>query len=219
MRKGTRFCLLVAAAYLALTLTSYVRADDMEYWMKYAINVKVAEKATVFVKPQFRWRDEVSENYLFRTWLGVNLNVLKWLDIAPQYSYKTSKHTGDHWPPEHFLALDITPKVTLATFKISDRNRIMYNFNEYIWTYRNRIKIARPFKGILWGHGLTPFFADEIFYDDDHDEFYDNRAEVGLGTKLTENVGLELSYIYRTLEKKDKWIKSQIITSMLNLNF
>ena len=161
----------------------------------------------------------MNEFYLHRTWAGATLKVIKWLDIAPQYSYKTSKHKGNHWPPEHFLALDLTPKIDLFGFKISDRNRGMYGLDDYIRTYRNRIKIARPFKEILWGHGLTPFIADEGFYNDQLDEFYENRAEFGLGTKITKNIELELSYIYRSNEKKDKWIKSHILCSLLKFKF
>ncbi|MDP8213706.1 MAG: DUF2490 domain-containing protein [Candidatus Euphemobacter frigidus] len=199
---------------------SDARADeDWEYWMKYSFNARVNEKVALFIKPQFRWRDDFNEFYFHRTWAGATLKVLKWLDVAPQYSYKTSKHSGNHWPPENFLALDLIPKIALFDLKVSDRNRVMYGLDDYVWTYRNRIKIARPFKKALWGHGLTPFIADEGFYNDKAHEFYENRAEFGFGTKIIKNIELELSYIFRSKEKKDKWIKSHILCSLLKFKF
>ena len=220
MKKGIKLCLLVAIACMGLVFMPYARTnDDWEYWMKYSFGARMNENVNLFVKPQLRWRDDMNEFYFHRTWAGATLRVLKWLEVAPQYAYKTSKQKGNHWLSENCLALDLMPKISLGSLKISDRNRVMYNFKYYILTYRNRIKIARPFKNLLWGYGLTPFIADEGFYNDQVHEFYENRVEFGLGTKITRNIGLDLSYIYRSKENKDKWSNSHILSSLIKLKF
>ena len=190
-----------------------------EYWMKYLVTVKVNETVGLFARPQFRFRNDFNDYYFMSAWAGSRLRIFSWLEIAPQYCYKTTESASGRWTHANYLACDLTPKIIVGDLKITDRSRVMYGLDDYIWIYRNRIKIAYSFKNCLGGHGLVIFTAAEGFWNDQGDGLFENRWETGVGAKLVKEVGLDISYIYRNKKKSGNRVKSHIICSLLKFQF
>ena len=128
---------------------------------------------------------------------------------------------------EHTGELDITPKTTTGPFDLSVRGRIALraiqgSSQEQEWQFRIMPKIAYPTQ--LAGHKLTPYLADDLFYDDTQDAWNQNRTYLGFNFPVGKyegvGVSIDLYYMAQSLRSPRKdWNSNHILGTKLTLQF
>lgn len=156
--------------------------------------------------------------------ISLGYKVTDWFEIAPRihsiYARNDSlngrkKGSGngyvDHgWERELRVGADGTFSYTLAGFKLSDRNRVVwreYEDDHGFWRYRNRIQVVTPWKWTQYK--INPYTSYEVFFDDGkpskdvrrNDKFDQWRFIIGAKAKLSDNWSLDAYYLLQ--EKKD----------------
>lgn len=192
--------------------------EDWEYWSEYEFNIKLSEKTTFKIAPNLQFRDDMSKFYHSEIELGIDYELCKNLVISPGYHYEYEEDEEGKNTDENRIYLDGTIKWSWLGFKFSDRNKGEYRnvSGDEFWRYRNKFKIKRPLKFF----SITPFIANEIFYDTRPDEFNKNRFQLGLSKELTKVMCLEIYYILESNKKNGHWQdEKKILGTCLIMNF
>ena len=128
---------------------------------------------------------------------------------------------------EHTGELDITPRAPIGPFDTSLRWRIAMrtiqgNSGEQEWQTRLMPKIAYPTQ--LKGHRITPYVADDLFYDYTRDAWNQNRMYVGnafsLGKFEHTDLGLDIYYMlqHQRGARRD-WSSNHVLGVKLSVQF
>lgn len=194
MRKLIRIAIV---AYLGLVMSCPVfayRDGDWQYWNTESVSVKLTGKIGAYVEEEFRFGDDVSEFYYQHSHLQLDFKVTDWFTLAPAYrqvfELYTKSNVEDDWFTEYRTMVNGTVKWKWENWGISDRARISYRMFDIdkgeVWRFRNKLTVKIPWK---WTElKITPWAADEIFFEEDQSGIYRNRFYAGIGLKLTERL-------------------------------
>ena len=121
----------------------------------------------------------------------------------------------------------MTPKARLGPFDLSLRGRIAlrsieHSAGEQEYQIRLMPKIATPTQ--IVGHKVTPYIADDLFYDYTRDAWNQNRFFVGFVVPLWDSSGVRVSsdfyYMHQVvLGKRRDWSSNHILGTKLSVQF
>ena len=163
--------------------------------------------------------------FLQRVQAGVRWRQSKNLTLGLNYLYARNQSSGKPLQ-EHTGELDVTPKVDLGPFLLSLRGRLarraLEGKSKSQWQIRFRPKIAYPIQ--LPGRSITPYIADDLYYDFTQGAWNQNRlflgATVPLGKSTEVKVNIELYYMLQSQRRaRNNWSTKSILGTKLTVRF
>ena len=124
--------------------------------------------------------------------VGFNFFLNKYFSLSPAYRYIKGQPPGRFHTKEDRFFLDLTGRLPLGeAFVLSDRNRGEFRRINGIDSgrYRNRLQIERSFK--INKHKVTPYLADEVFYNGLFHSWNRNRIYAGVRVPIAKRLGVD----------------------------
>ncbi|MEZ5307560.1 MAG: DUF2490 domain-containing protein [Pyrinomonadaceae bacterium] len=173
------------------------------YFLPYSKDIK--GKKTEIFSPHFignlRVGQDVRHFVSERVGFGADIRLNDYFKFTPSYLYIAEQATKNAKSFEHRLRFDLTGTKKFGNWSFSDRNRIEHrirNSKADSTRYRNKAKLAYTFKNSDKKEIVTPFVADEPFYDFSKKEWSRNEFSAGVGKKLTSNFSAEFFYMLQS---------------------
>lgn len=217
----------ILASLLFLGLASPLFAlDDFQTWHTVEIVKRLGKRWELFFRPEARIRDDSSTLFYHEVRQGIRFKPCEHLQVGLNYLFVRNESSGKPLE-EHTGELDVTPKMTWGQFDLSLRGRaalrtIERSAGEQEVVIRLMPKIAYPTQ--FHGRKITPYVADDLFYDYTRDAWNQNRSFLGMELFLWEARGvkssLDLYYMHQTLlGKRRDYSGNHILGTKLNIKF
>ena len=103
--------------------------------------------------------------------------------------------------------------------RFANRHRINFRniSGEKSWRYHTRLEISRPIN--ILSTSITPFVAEEIYYDFALEKLNQNRLDIGLSKELFEHLKPKIFYRLRSKYTESEWVNANIIGTALSISF
>lgn len=200
--------------------------DDFQSWNDIEISKRLGTEWELFCIPQIRIRDDASDLFRHEYRQGIRWKHFQHLQFSFHYLFARDSSSGKPLE-EHSGELDVTPKAKVGLLDLSLRGRVAMrtlerSAGEQEWQFRFMPKIAYPTK--IAGRKVTPYAADDLFYEDSRDAWNQNRLFLGVSLPLGKKEGVEFSIEpYYMLQhqrgtRKD-WNSNHILGTKLGLRF
>lgn len=210
----------ILLALMILTISNYAFAErDWEYWSRYSLEAPINKEVSYLIKPEWRIKDNMSDNYLFKLEQAIAFKLNKFLEVAPYYVWQEKKNSGNY-DRSDLAYLDLTGKMPLKKcfeLKVLDRLRYQYNFDTKVTTWRNSTRLTKTFK--LAKFELSPFVEDELFYDTTRDKLTENWASAGVSLTLNKHTNIGLSYLLDTKRNGNDWSYANVLVTSFSFKF
>ena len=217
----------LAASWLLLSHTPVTWArDDFQSWNTIEISKRVGPQWELFFLPEIRIRDDASELFYHEYRQGIRWKPSKSLQVGLNYLFVRNESSGKP-REEHTGELDVTPKVTVAQLNLSVRGRLAFrtiqgSSREQEWQLRLMPKMAYSIH--LVGRTMTPYIADDVFYDYTRDAWNQNRVFLGVTVPWGKSLGAEVStdcyYMLQSqLGSRRDWSSNHILGTKLSVKF
>jgi len=211
---------LIVVVFVLFANLIYAGGDDFMYFSAFEFKHKINDSLDVFIQPELRFNDDISELYYWHIRNGIIYHLDKNLDLVSTYRLKQTEDSTGSWIPENRLELEINPKISLNGFKLSDRNRFEYRDlrgSKDRWRYRNMLKISR----YLEQYKITPYISEEIFYDFEINKLETNWATLGVSKKLTKEITGSIFYRWESkrVGTTSHWDSNHILGTKIGYKF
>src|SRR3972149_8688711 len=205
---------LITSLFILFSISNLAFAErDWEYWSRYSFEAPITKEISYVIKPEWRIKNDMKDEYLFKLEQAVAFKLTEFLEIAPYYVWQENK-TAKGRDRSDLFYFDVTGKMPLKEFfdlKIVDRLRYQYNFDKELTVWRNSIRLTRTFKA--GKYELSPFIEDEIFYDTKLDEINENWASAGISLILNKNANIGVFYLLDAKRKGDDWSYANVLVT------
>lgn len=208
--------------FVALSLfipNSAFAERDWEYWSQSSVSVPLNEKVNFLIMPEWRFKNDMHNVFLFKLENGLSFKINKYWDITPYYVYQQKKSSGI-WDKSDIGYLDATFKTSLENLfnlKLANRFRYQYDFDKEKTILRNSLKISKTVK--IGKLELAPYISEEPFYDAKLGMFNEHRASVGVGYNFSKNVSLSAGYLLNPKKSTGKWRYTNVLITNCNIKF
>ena len=200
--------------------------DDFQSWNSLELVKQLDAQWEIFLLPEIRIRDDASQLFYHEYRQGVRWKPSQHLQVGLNYLFVRNASSGTP-REEHTGELDVTPKTTAGPFQLSLRGRVALrsvqgSAGEEEWQFRVMPKIAMPTR--LIGHALTPYVADDLFYDGTRKAWNQNRVFLGVSVPVGQKHGVAVSVdVYYMLQsqlgKRHDWNSNHILGTKLSVRF
>ncbi|MBI4656072.1 MAG: DUF2490 domain-containing protein [Elusimicrobia bacterium] len=192
---------------------------DREYWSKCSFDVPISRKISYVLKPEWRFKNEMSNNYLFKIEQGVAFQFNKYLELAPYYIRQKIESAGKS-DTSDMMYIDMTGKIPfkkIFDFRIINRLRYQYNFDKKFTVWRNSTKLAKGFQ--IGKFETSPFIENEMFYNTSLNKVNQNQASIGISLALNKHVNVAASYVLDAKNKGNDWIYADVLLTSVGIKF
>lgn len=211
---------LITLGLIMLGMAEYAFAErDWEYWSRYSFEAPITKEISYLIKPEWRFKKDMSYQYLFKLEQAIAFKLNKYLEVAPYYVWQENK-TSIGYDRSDLFYFDVTGKMPLKEIfdlKIIDRLRYQYNFDKALTVWRNSTRLTKAFK--VGKFELSPFIENEVFYDTKQDIFNENWASAGISLVLNKYANVGISYLLDTKKKGDDWNYANVLVTSFSLKF
>ena len=196
--------------------------EDWQYWNTENVSYKISDEWKAGLEQEFRWGDDMSNPYYNHTDVGITYSGLTdWFDLGFNYRY-INEEKSNEWKREHRPHINGTIKWKLKDFSFSNRGRLEYREREdsdEAWQCRNKLSIKPPI--LLTKYKISPYIADETFFDSDSQELNRNRLYTGLSFQIFKSLKAETYYLWQRSKSSSsgKWTDYNIAGTKLKLSF
>ena len=200
--------------------------DDFQSWNTVDVSKTLTPSVSLFFTPQIRIRHDASQLAYHEYRQGIRWKASKHLQIGLNYLFVRNSSSGKP-REEHAGELDVTPKTTLGPVEASLRWRlamraIQGSAGEQEWQIRFMPKLAFPTQ--VAGHAVTPYVADDLFYDYTRAAWNQNRVFLGVTVPLKSwahtKVGADVYYMLQSqLGTRHDWSSAHILGTTLSVQF
>ncbi len=196
-----RRCLIYLFLLLALQTGALAQAasapiSDEQYWPDLSVSYKVTAKVSLGFFSTVRLGRNEGALVNEQIGGGVTLRLHKYLTVAQGYRFIAAQPAPTNHTKENRWFFDLMPRLPLpGGFVFSDRNRYELRFISGVktWRYRNRYQIERAIK--FHDHQITPYIADELYYDSKYQAWTRSQFFVGMKLPLTKHFTLDSYYL------------------------
>ena len=198
--------------------------DDVQSWSTLEVTKRLGSSWEVCFRPEIRLRDDASELFYHEYRQGVRWNPSTSLQVGMNYLFVRNESSGKP-REEHTGELDVTPKTTVGPWQLSVRGRIALktiqrSAGEQEWQVRLMPKAAYPMQ--IGGRTITPYVADDVFYEYTRDAWNQNRLFLGVIVPLGKSRGIEVSadgyyMLQHQLGARRDWSSNHILGTKLNV--
>ena len=200
--------------------------DDFQTWHALEVTKRLGKSFEAFFRPEVRIRDNSGELFYHEYRQGLRWKQSEHLEIGLNYLFVRSENSSGKHRDEHTGELDVTPKTKLGPWDLSLRGRLALrtiegSAGEQEYVVRLMPKVAYPTS--ILGHKVTPYVADDLFYDYTRDAFNQNRLFVGVSFPLAKpkgvGIGLDLFYMFQSQLGviRHDWSSNHILGSKINV--
>ena len=191
--------------YLVLLLTLQVgnfaqttatSDGDKQIWPDLSISYKLNAKVSVGFFGTVRLGRNDSVPVAEHIGGGVSFKLHKYLTLAQWYRFIAAQPVPGKHTAENRWFFDVTPRLPLpGGFVFSDRNRYEVRFISGVktWRYRNRFQLEKALK--FHDHQITPYIADELYYDSKYQAWTRSQFFVGMKLPVTKHFTLDSYYL------------------------
>jgi len=151
-----------------MVITSQAQApprDDQQFWHETQFIKPLTERADLMIAGVLRAGRARQRPVDERIGAGVKFKLNQYLSFTPLYFYVDQQPFAGRRINEHRLIADLTVKVRLGKFTLTNRNRYEHRIRHRerdFEVYRNRLLIDHPAK--LGSFTFKPFVGSEVFY-------------------------------------------------------
>lgn len=83
---------IVSLILSILSITKLSFADrDWEYWSRYSFEAPLNKQISYLIKPEWRFKKDMSSQYLFKLEQAIAFKVNKFLELAPYYVWQETR--------------------------------------------------------------------------------------------------------------------------------
>ena len=187
--------MVISVLLLAAPLSAQAK-DDFQYWNTLEITKRLNPEWDLFFRPEMRVEDGASHLFYHEYRQGVRFKPSKQLEIGLNYLFVRNETASGKIREEHTGELDVTPKGKWGPFDLSLRGRVALrtiqgSSGEQEYQVRLMPKIAYPTE--IFGHKVSPYVADDAFYDYTRKAWNQNRAFLGVVIPFKEVKGVRTS--------------------------
>lgn len=230
MKKLAKLILVIGFIVL-FVVSAYAYEDgDWQYWNTEEISGKLVDIGTntldtIEAKIEGEWRfgDDASEFYYQHADVGLNFKKLfvPWFNFGVFYRQVWEyKHSSDdnYWFDEYRPHFDPEVSFKVDGWSIKDRFRVELRYfdedisgKDDVVRLRNKLTIKPPAKWTEWA--ITPYVADEIFWEEHEDGIYRNRLYLGLEiSKLfnLETLKGDIYFMWQASDNGDNWTDKDV---------
>jgi len=218
-KRHNAILIVLLAGISVLFLNTEARSeDDWQHWNAYSFKFKLNDDVSFIVAPSLRMDEDISQLYYWESRQGIGVKINKHLDVNLHYVYASTKNLSNKWVDENRIEFQPTVKWNIGDLKFSDRNRVEYRIVDGTekWRYRNSVKLAKTIT--VKNQEITPFISNEVFYDFSVDRYNQNRAIAGFSKKISDTVGLDVYYMYKSDKKGSDWLGTNVIGTTVNFS-
>ena len=204
--------------FLFLLHGTVFAGDSTESWNTLTIKHKLNDHFTYILNSTERLRDNVGEHEYWESRIGVSYKASGHWSFAVYYLHGESKNAANKWIDENRFESDVAYQWNWGEFTWSDRLRYSKKYvNSVHWSqYRNKIKVAKlisPFS-----QPVTAYVDHETFYNDNVDQYNENRTAFGISKKISDHVNGTLYYMYRADKGPNDWSGVNIIGTKFSIS-
>lgn len=201
--------------------------DDVQTWHTVELSKRLGPRWGYFFAPEVRIRDDASELFYHEFRQGIRWSPSKHLALGLNYLFARNASSGKPLD-EHTGELDVTPKWSWGPLQGSVRGRlalrtIQRSAGEQEYQLRVMPKVAYPTR--ILGRRMTPYLADDAFYDYTRDAWNQNRFYLGIVIPLTVSSRVETSMdLYYMLQhqlgsRRNDWSNNHVLGSKWSVRF
>lgn len=205
-----KYIILLAILFATVTCHYSQEPDegDIQFWNETKIYFKPITKKdgegkkqkyiSPFLMGTIRIGQDVRHFVSERIGVGFDVQLNKYFKLTPSYYYIAEQPTKNKKSIEHRLRIEITGEKKWEKFSISNRNRVEHRLRhgrDDSTRYRNKTKLAYQIKNKDGNEIITPFVADEPYYDFSKEEWSRNEFSVGFGKKFTKKTSADFFYM------------------------
>lgn len=193
--------------------------DDWEYWSKYEIKKALHKQWDLKGGYEAKFQDDLGNFYLTNGSATLLWKPEKFLELGPGYKYEYTETSSGKNTDENRLYWDTILKASYHGFSLNHRHRVEWRnvSGSETFRWRGQLKVSHPLQWVGWE--ITPFVAEEIFWNEKKNEFDQNRLTLGVGRKLSKEVALDLFYLLRSDRTGSDWNEREVIGTELKLSF
>jgi len=173
-----------------------------ETWHAYRASHVSKSGVTVIFDQDFRHAE--GSLYYVHNELGISFPWHHGMKLSVNYRQVFTR-SGAGWTPEFRPHFNVSTTKKYTSFTTSARARFEYRNKNNQTSIRNRdlikIKPNRTFTPLQ----LTPYLADETFYDMTNQEFNRNRFYIGVESKWFPGMKPAIYYLYQTSLQSGEW--------------
>jgi hypothetical protein len=133
-----------------------------------------------------------------RIGFGVDVRLNKYFKFTPSYLYVAEQKTRNKKAFEHRVRFDLTGSKKWGKVNLSQRGRVerrIKNSGDDSTRFRTKTKVAFPLKNSDGKEIVTPFVANETYYDFSKKEWSRNELAGGIGKKFSKKLSGEFFYM------------------------
>ena len=215
-----------ALTLLAASAPTVWAKDDFLTWHTLEATKKINSTWEIFFRPEIRIQNGSTHLTYHEYRQGVRWNPCKFLQVGLNYLFVRNATSGKVLE-EHTGELDVTPKWAHGPYEVSVRGRlamktIQHSAGEQEWQVRLMPKLA--YTTTVAGRKITPYVADDLFYEYTPKAWNQNRVFLGVVTPLGETHGVKTSVdVYYLLQSqrvaRDNWRSNHILGTRLIVRF
>jgi Protein of unknown function (DUF2490) len=208
-------CVLSVSAQQAAPSNS-----DLQFWPEVDVSIKLNGRVSLLCMGTVHLGKNVSDLNDEETGVGLNFKLNKYFSLTPSYRHVRQQPPGLQHTREHRFFLDFTARLPLKDkWVLSDRNRGELRRVNGLDShrYRNRLQLERSIS--IGERRITPYLADEVFYDDRHHIWNRNRFYAGLRIPFNEHFGIEAYYLEQHDVRDRPFVTRHVIGLNLKLDY
>ena len=201
--------------------------DDFQTWHSAEVVKRLGAVWEIAWLPEIRIRHDASQLFYHEYRQGIRWKPSKHLQLGVNYLFVRNESSGKP-REEHTGELDLTPKASMGSWDLSARGRlalrtIQGSAGEEEWQFRVMPKIAR--RMTMAGRTLTPYLADDLFYDSTRTAWNQNRLYLGvsvpLGTAAGAAVSVEAYYMLHSQlgSTRRDWSSNHVVGTKWGVKF
>ncbi|MFA4905095.1 MAG: DUF2490 domain-containing protein [Candidatus Margulisiibacteriota bacterium] len=157
---------------------------DSEFWLAPTLQKPIKEGLAINLIPEIRVRNNLSDLYYLRLYLGPAFQLNKNWGLNVYYAPNYVK-SGSYWTSLYYL--DAVYNLPLPWLVFNNRARFEYDATPQVLKYRDQFLFSRN----GW------FAADELFYNLNRGYFDEGRSFIGYTFKVRDKIDLSLGYLWR----------------------
>jgi hypothetical protein len=193
---------------------------DWQAWPEVTLSIRLNEKAAVVFYGTLHFGKNVSDLNEEQLGIALDFSLNKYFSLNSAYRHSSGQPPGRSHSQEDRFFLDFTARAPLGDgFRLSDRNRgeLRHINGMNSGRYRNRLQLERLFK--INGHSVTPYLADEVFYDGRYHLWNRNRLYTGVRVPLSEHLGVDGYYLAQSDVRDRPFKRRNVIGLALHFSY
>jgi hypothetical protein len=210
-------CLLII---VLLPIKTFAQKDgDWQFWNTVSLEKQINKELKIILEEETRLGQDMGDFAYQHIDAGLMRKMTNWLDLSLNYRHIFQKK-DNAWEEEYRPHFNATLKCRWFNLDFSNRNRFEYRIlskTKDSWRYRNMSKIKIPLNWTKFK--LSPYIAEEAFFNFDQGDFNRNRLYLGSEFKLVKNLQGELYYLRQSSESRGNWTDINVLGTKIKLIF